>query len=351
MSFPRTPVLALLSATLLVAPATFAERPPGYEPGEKWRTTMSMSAMGMTMPGMSSEVCVPKGGDASQAGLDKNCQTSNMRQSGNKLSYHVVCTGKNAMEGDMEIENLGPDHYRGQMIATAQGDQMTMKYEGKKLPGECDAGEMKRKVNAIVAQHDAEMMKVCREGATNLQSALFAGSSAQCKDPKDKETFCSGARSHKGFGSLSQQERWAGRSVVKGQVRPLSDSAKFCGFGVDATRKDLCSSAEGKKAWVFLANECPAIAGPLAQRECAGRDFTTPVAPKYVQFCDAYGKDRSLSESSAGADGTSDGGAGASPASSGGDGATGEAGDKPQKQNVGDKAKEGLKKLKGLFGR
>lgn len=324
--------------------------PAGYEPGERWRTTMSMAAMGMTMPGMSNEVCVPKGGDASQAGLDKNCQTSNFRRSGNKISYHVVCTGKDPMEGDMEIENLGPDHYRGRMTAVADGEQMTMTYEGQKLPGECDAGEMKRKMNAIVAQHDAQMVKVCREGAKSLQYALFAGADAQCKDPKDKATFCSAVGTHKGFGTLSQQERWTRKSGMKGQVMALSESAKVCGFAAEAKRKELCASAEGKGAWVFLANECPAIADPLAQRECAGRDFTTPVAPKYVAFCDAYGKDRSLGDAAGEGDGAGDGAAAGDNASQGQSGAADGASAEPQKESVGDKAKKGLKKLKGLFG-
>ena len=29
-------------------------------PGERWRTTMSMEAMGMKMPGMTNEVCSPR---------------------------------------------------------------------------------------------------------------------------------------------------------------------------------------------------------------------------------------------------------------------------------------------------
>lgn len=360
MSFARTPVLAFLSTAVLAAPATFAEHPPGYEPGEKWRTTMSMSAMGMTMPGMSNEVCVPTGGDASQAGLDKNCQTTNMRQSGNKLSYHVVCTGKNAMEGDMEIENLGPDHYRGQMIATAGGEQMTMKYEGKKLPGECDAGEMKRKVNAMIAKSNAEIAKSCREGAQNAQAGLFTGADPMCKDPKDKQTFCSNVQGYKAFGSLSQQERYYGRGGQAGiENRPLSAAAKACGFGVEAKRTQLCGGAEGKGEWAFLANECVALAKPLAQRECAGRDFTTPVAPKYRDFCSAYASAQRGAGAGGAAAGADAGGPGANDAAGTADGSTASGttaagkvdAEDPQKKSVGDKAKESMKKLKGLFGR
>jgi len=355
MSFARTPVLAFLSTAVLAAPATFAQHPPSYEPGEKWRTTMSMSAMGMTMPGMSNEVCVPTGGDASQAGLDKNCRTSNMRRSGNKLSYHVVCTGKNAMEGDMEIENLGPDHYRGQMIATVEGDQMTMKYEGKKLPGECDAGEMKRKVNAMIAKSNAEMAKACREGAQNVQVGLFTGAEPMCKDPRDKQAFCSNVQGYKGFGSLSQQERYYGRGGQAGiENRPLTAASKACGFDVEAKRTQLCGSAEGKGEWVFLAVDCPVLAKPLAQRECAGRDFTTPVAPKYQDFCSAYASARSGAGAAGAAAGGDGGASGANGASGAADGST--AGgkvdaDEQQKKSAGDKAKDSLKKLKGLFGR
>lgn len=359
MFVAKVPALALLSSlvALGMSTASAAEReqtlkPAGYEPGEKWRTTMSMSMMGMSMPGMSNEVCVPKGGDASQAGLDKNCQTSNMRRSGNKLSYHVVCTGKNAMEGDMEIENLGPDHYRGQMVATAGGEQMTMKYEGQKQPGECDAGELKRKVNAMIARSNAEMAKACHEGAQNTQVGLFTGAEPMCKDPKDKQVFCGNVQGYKAFGALSQQERYYGRGGQTGiENKPLSAAARACGFGVDAKRTQLCSGAEGKGEWGFLASECPVLAKPLAQRECAGRDFTTPVAAKYRDFCSAYASARSGAGTAAG--GADAGGASGDAGTAAADG-TAQSGkvdaEEQQKPSVGDKAKNSLKKLKGLFG-
>lgn len=346
MSVARTAVLTLLSTAMLSAPAAFAQKPPGYEPGEKWRTTMSMSAMGMSMPGQTTEVCVLKGGDQTPVPVDKNCQVSDHKRSGNKESFRMACTGKDAMKGTMEIVYESPDHYRGKMLVESADGEMTMNYDGRKLPGECDAGEMKRKLAAAEAQGNAQVAKTCREGAQNGQTGLFTGAAPACKDPKDKQVFCSNVQGYKIFGVLSQQERYASRGRPAGiESKPLMASAKACGFNTDAKRAQLCGGAEGKGEWAFLANECPALAKPLAQRECAGRGFTTPVAPQYQAFCSAYAQ--AASGAGIGADNASSGAAAASAgATQSGDADT----EEPEKKSVGDKAKDSVKKLRGLLG-
>jgi hypothetical protein len=333
-------------------------RPAGYEPGEKWRSTMSMSAMGMTMPPMTTEVCVPKGSQASERmEFEDNCRVTDQKRVGNKQTMRIVCTGRNAMEGDMELEDLGPDRYRGRMKGRSADGEMTMNYEGTRLPGECDAGEMKRKMDELIAAGEKEKLKMCRNDDDRMivrTPSLFVGPDPMCKDPKDKQRFCTLAQSHKGFGTLSYSERAVRKSRDPKQMLPLSEAAKGCGFGLDAKRDELCNSAAAKGEWVFLANECPKIADPLAQRECAGRDDSNnPVDQKYVVFCNAYGQDRALyGGSGPNGDGEAAGGdAGAAADGATGDQENGAVDHDEKKMSVGDKAKQGLKKLKGLFGR
>jgi hypothetical protein len=360
MSVARNSALALLHTLLLAAPAVFAETPPGYEPGEKWRTTMSMSAMGMTMPGMTNEVCTPKNAQTAPMEVDKNCKTLNHRRSGNRETFDMVCTGKDAMEGTMEITYLGKDHYTGKMIARTADGEMTMNYEGRKLPGECDAGAMKRRMDAMFAKANADIAKTCRQAAQDGQHGLFTGAAPMCSDPKDKQVFCSSAQGYKLFGVLSHQERYYTEAGQAGGAdRPLTVSAKACGFGVDAKRQQLCGSAEAKGEWAFLAAECPALAKPLAQRECAGRGFTVPVAAKYQDFCSAYASARSGARAAGAAGGGEAGGSTANGAAGAADGsassgatASGQVeGEDAPKKSVKDSLKKGTEKLKGLFGR
>lgn len=372
MRATRTPTLALLSAIVLIAPGVFAaaapagaqaapaQKPAGYEPGEKWQTTTSMQMMGMSMPGQSTEVCVPKNSDQSPIPLDKNCKVLDEKRSGNKITSRMVCTGKDAMEGTMEIVYDGPGHYRGKMAAKSADGEITMNYEGRKLPGECDAGEIKRKTAAAEARANAQIAQSCKESAQDALKGypLFTGATPMCKDPKDRQVFCASVQGYRGFGMLAQQERLSHHDARQDlAVRPLTDSAKSCGFDVEARRSELCRDAERKHEWKFFANECPALATVLARRECAGRNDSNPPAAEYREFCLAYSQA-----------GRQAGGGGSSPepAASGSsaercqdlaDGEKRRPGDEScaeesaQKKSMSDKAKDSMKKLKGLLGR
>lgn len=372
MRATRTLTLALLSAIVLIAPGVFAaaapagaqaapaQKPAGYEPGEKWQTTTSMQMMGMSMPGQSTEVCVPKNSDQSPIPLDKNCKVLDEKRSGNKITSRMVCTGKDAMEGTMEIVYDGPGHYRGKMAAKSADGEITMNYEGRKLPGECDAGEIKRKAAAAEARANAQIAQSCKESAQDALKGypVFTGATPLCKDPKDKQVFCANAQAYRGFSTLALQERLAHRDERQDlAARALTESAKSCGFNVEVRRSELCRDAERKHEWKFLANECPALATVLARRECAGRDDSNPPAEEYREFCLAYSQA-----------GRQAGGGGSSPepAASGSsaercqdlaDGEKRRPGDEScaqesaQKKSMSDKAKDSMKKLKGLLGR
>ena len=97
---------------------------------------------------------------------------------------------------------------------------------------------------------------------------------------------------------------------------------KYCGVAAGSTLTRLCADANQREDLDFLGAKCPALAAPIAQRECAGRDYTTPPAQKYQSFCNSYARDMMQ----------------------GG----GDSGVVPKAQDV---LKEGAKRLKGLFGR
>lgn len=108
--------------------------------GEKWRLTSSSS---MGMPGQTTEICLPK--RAATQGpptppQQKSCTVSGMQRSGAKQTMHMRCeTNGQIMEGDMESESLGPDHYRTTMHVTMSMGKFDMVSEYQKLEGSCDA--------------------------------------------------------------------------------------------------------------------------------------------------------------------------------------------------------------------
>lgn len=362
----RTLALAALLPLALAQVAT-AQAPT---PGERWRTTMSMEAMGMKMPGMTTEVCSPKGAADAPPPTNPDCTSSNQRRKGNTFTFDMQC--KDGTTGTMEMTQESPTKWSSKMLANTKEGQMTMLMRSEKLPGECDASEMERKMNKMIAQGNAQQAKACMDGAKGLSVQLFVGSAAACKDKASIDAFCGQAKSMKGYNTLARQQRMStgryGANAPPAYRTVVADTGQLCGFAPETVRKQYCSTAQGKKEWTFFAEECPELANPLGQRECAGRDFTTPVAPAYTDFCSAWSsaqRGNSAPGASRGEGGESDaamgdrnggsaGASGSNAQNADGSGAAndGEQGDKPKPT---DAAREAMKKgkdaLRGLFGR
>ncbi|WP_168160034.1 DUF3617 domain-containing protein [Steroidobacter denitrificans] len=294
----KIPFLAavMVTAALLTSTLAAAQQPDGYIAGEKWRMKMSMSMEGFSMPAMTSEVCTPldKGADEPSVPVDGNCQVSNYKRSGNTESFRMVCGGPNPMEGTMEITRDGPDQYRGKMIAKSKDGEMTMHYEGTRLPGSCDAAEVTRAANKAIAQQEAQIAKAQAEICKNARQSVvfgagaFSGTNPQCTNAADKQAFCTAARSYDGFGQLLYTDQEYAR--LGSEQRLATSAAAACGFDAVAHRSQLCSGAQGAGQWGFLARNCSELADVLASRECAGRAFTgaDSVAPEFRDFCSAY---------------------------------------------------------------
>jgi len=369
--------LAAIGLCLAVAsPSLFAaaDAPLPYVPGEKWNISTNVSMPGMSMPpgmkmpagmampggmGMPSqamEVCQAKGTSASQAAeQQKNCTITNKRMVAGKQTAHMACTMEgHKMEGDVEMESLGPDHYRTTMHMKTDSGAMDMVSEGQKIGGECDANELKRKGEAIVAQAkqgqaqaDKYMAGQCHDAATQVRLDLFKIKDSPCTNPADKALLCSTARGYDRFGDLLAAQRSGAvadpsNPYAQDAGRRLSDIGSFCGFQPEAVHASLCGSAEKDNKLVFLGENCPAQADPLGKAQCAGAmQFTggPPIDAKYVSFCRAWVN--------------TDSGRAASDAARGA--GAGKAQVPPKEQSQADKAKEAIEKgkakLKGLFGR
>ena len=136
-----------MTATLIgVGCTAFAHGP---RRGGLWeiKTEMQMEGMPMTMPPMTSQQCItpaeandpnkstPQGRGRGGRG-PQDCQVSDYKTEGNKVSWTLKCTGAQSVSGTGELVYSG-DSYTGTMTMEMGGrGTMTMKYTGKRL-GDC----------------------------------------------------------------------------------------------------------------------------------------------------------------------------------------------------------------------
>jgi hypothetical protein len=65
-----------------------------------------------------------------------DCKVTDMKYSGNKMTWKMVCTGKNKSKGEGEMVFKGAIAYEGSMKMETQGMLMTSKYKAKRI-GDC----------------------------------------------------------------------------------------------------------------------------------------------------------------------------------------------------------------------
>jgi len=284
-------VCTLLLLTCAGTSLTLAQ---GIE-GEKWKVTNTMQMGGMSMPGQTSTICKQPGADSEQPPIrtDDSCQIYDMKRSGNVQSFKMRCTGENAAEGSAQLPYISPDRYQGKMEITTGGETMVMNYEGQKL-GQCDGTEVNFMAKKIMADAERQqklaeqqMAQRCREMASEANDPLFL---MQCKDPADKRIYCEAVRKPENFGRLAREERRRARvsSIANDPSnKPLTESARVCGFSLEQERDRMCQIAEGKNDLSFIATECAAMAAGIAAQQCAGRRYTA-INATYRSFCSEY---------------------------------------------------------------
>lgn len=411
MKTNKVVILATLACALVGAAALAQQKVAG----EKWRMKMSMQAEGFSMPARTTEMCLPVG-NTQQAMLNQgqensNCSVSNYKQSGNKFSADMKCTGKDAMEGHVEMEQLGPSSTRGSMTAKTSDGAMKMDYEYTKVGGACEAVDMANYKPPVVAaqpQIDFCQRAADQVGSDNLYGQAVAmvtqypkpdGSGVQdCTSHAGFQKFCSAVQTPAGYASLDYEQWNQSRfstnvSVDDPSVRmrnkPLTESLKACKLessdaAIIKLQKQVAAAARKDGQWGFVlyydAADQYSELQALAKKECSGRSFTNAADKQYLGLCSRYGAmlardDRSGVLEAAGCSqeredkvrgiciGATSGSSGAMAAISGAGGSSGGASgsatapanpEEEAKASAKDKAKDavdkGKKALRGLFG-
>ena len=129
---------ALLSGVILLAAVCSAS---AWAAGsdELWEMTTKMDMPGMAMPAMTATVCLPKGGAYKPGKVphQKNCEMSDLKVSGNKTSWKMHCSGRDAMDGSGEVTRTA-NSMKGMMKLSSKDVQMTQDISGKRV-GTCQA--------------------------------------------------------------------------------------------------------------------------------------------------------------------------------------------------------------------
>jgi hypothetical protein len=295
---------------LIAAPAAFSQA----QPGTNWDITTSMKMEGMKLPGQKQQVCVPANAEGPDAmsGDDERCKMSDMKSSPGRYSYKVTCPDGS---GTGEMIYHDKDSYTSKMTITADGDTVVIVSEGRRT-GSCDASKQNKQVAAVQAQANAALKQSC---STFADALLPASLDTNKCSAKDKQQLCNKLNTQEGYRRASERQP-SGDPTLDSGLLPAVEN--YCGVAAGSTLQRLCDDANRREDLDFLGAQCPALAAPIAQRECAGRSYSTPPAEKYRDFCNSYA--REIMQGS------------------------GDTSIAPKTQDV---LKEGAKRLKGLFGR
>ena len=129
---------AAVICSALLLPATIqAAGSPMQEGLWEISTTMSMPGMPYKIPPTKVTHCYTKedlkdnrNAVPKQQG---DCKVTDMKTSGNRTTWKMVCTGNSAGKGEGEIVYNGSTAYEGSMKMETQGMKMTSKYKAKRI--------------------------------------------------------------------------------------------------------------------------------------------------------------------------------------------------------------------------
>ncbi len=351
-------VWAVIGAILALAPPT-ALAQQGSD--DLWEVTakMEMAGMPFAMPPQTSRVCVQKGKQTeAMAPQDKNCRMQDLRQSGNRTTFQVVCEGKDRMTGTADFTHA-VDSYQGIMrfqgVMDGRQVDMTQNLAGRKV-GACTWQDPGIKVKQALQQQSDQKAAMCRDLMSKLEMGAFTGQAAICKEYHGE--FLDRVREVAG-----EMRRPAGFDHWVRTQRSIQQVLQYGGHDPNAIWGAACSEGVTTRNWTFVANYCEAQARQVAMQQCTGRDPTTIQTFEYAPICMRYPPQRGQAKQG-------DPAAGPPPRQATPGATPPQAQPVPgvpvqpapaasatppapsqQEPGISDKALEGLNKLKGLFGR
>jgi hypothetical protein len=297
-------------------------------PGEYWEITnkMEMPGMPFSMPATTTKVCIPKGGekDPGKTSGDKSCQMTDVKTSGNKVTWKVRCDHDGQVMTGTGEQTTTANSYDGKMQMTSSGKHemnMTMVFSGKRVGGSCDSEEQVKKMKAQIC--DTSRYRSTADWISGADMILQP--QAACADQRNQ--LCDmvrkdAPRNAQTYTALLQREHMQGTVSV----------VKECKLDMDATTKAICKTLNADN-YRDLSAHCPAEAKKYREvqrrKECEGRSYTAETRDADIKKC-LSGKSDEPDDSASGDSSTSS--------------------SKKSGSNTATDVLEGAKKLKGMFG-
>ena len=315
---------------------------------ESWEMSVKMDMPGMAMPPVKHISCLPKGGayKPDSGPKDKNCQMTDVKVSGNTTSWKMQCSGKEPMTGSGEMTRTA-DTMNGTMKMNMQGMQMTQVMSGKRV-GNCDAAGEKKKVDDKVAAIIGDSCKMQVDMAVKT-----GGYETRTPEAFSKKELCLASKPdlcEKARAFITGYDQYAVYAKSKGWV------VAECGIDLDAKRAPLCKSAVAEKKNPFIRDYCPAEAKAFRDdyaKNCQGfgRGYTADAAHPNAKHCSALRFWAGGAAQSSEADASSAGRAASAAQASGSRQSTTKDAEKKDADPAASAVRDGVSKLKGLFGR
>lgn len=325
-----TAILALI--TSILSAAAYAA------PGEYWEVTSKMEIPGMpfAMPATATKVCISKNGesDPKKTSGDKNCQMSDIKTVGNKVSWKARCDHNGEVMTGIGEQTSTPNSYAGKMQLSGKSEgedvSMNMAFSGKRIGGACDSEEMINKAKA----------QMCDTSGYD-STAMWIGSAdhifTNCAGQRKK--LCDNVRK-----DASKDAQIYTLLLQHDQQSKSTSIAKECKLDMAATTKSICKGLNSNN-YQQLSGYCPAEAKIYREEQrrkaCEGRSFTGKPSAEGIRLCMSGMKDVGDEHQSSEAD---------APHEVSKTSANNSVNDKPAANNPANDMLEGIKKLKGMFG-
>jgi hypothetical protein len=129
--------LFLLALVLAVwASPTLAGSEVDFNPG-LWEVTSQIEMPGMTMPATTTQQCLKQHDPVPQSGRNQDCTLSDVKISGNTVTWKVVCSGEEGRTTGQGAVTYSGNSFQGTVEMQSQGMDMIMHMKGRRI-GDCE---------------------------------------------------------------------------------------------------------------------------------------------------------------------------------------------------------------------
>lgn len=258
---------------------------PGPGPDDLWEMTvkMEMPGMPMALPDQTSQVCVRKGRkDADLVPQNDECTMTDVRTSGNRTTFAMVCKGDPPMSGTGDITST-PTSYHGRIAvrSTRRGEEMTMTqtFTGKRIGTCTDVSE--QFVAKVEADAKAMTTKQCAEMMDSLTVQAFEPG-GPCA--AQRRQFCDRAAA-----VAAEMREPAGHSAARRKYgASLQPALRGCNQDYAAVSASACAKAVAARNWNFVGSgPCDDDVRANGPRYCNTGPNRSP-DPQYFGLCSRY---------------------------------------------------------------